>query len=91
MRDEGRFHLDGGDPDPADLEHVVAASGVPVEAVGVAAVLVSGAEPLARERSLRGLVLVPVEGHDRVAAHEQVADLLAAPSPRPLSSTMRAA
>ena len=73
--DERALDLDRRDPDAADLQHVVGAAGVPEVAVGVLVVLVAGLDPVAEERLLGLLVLVPVVGHGRVALDAQVADL----------------
>src|SRR5204863_3704972 len=62
-------------PHPARLDHVVGAAGVPEMARRILPVLVPGADPLAHERLLRALVLVPVAGARTVALDEQVADL----------------
>ena len=80
MLDERRLDLDRRDPDAAHLQHVVAAAVVPEVAVRVLVVLVPGLDPRAEERLLRLVVLVPVVGHRRVAAHAEVADL-ARPAP----------
>src|SRR5947208_2248285 len=49
-------------------------AGVPEAAVGIAPVLVTRPHPLAQERLLRALVLVPVAGAGAVALDEQIAD-----------------
>ena len=66
--DLGRRH-----PLPGDFEHVVGAAFVRVVAVRVEVVLVAGDVPLAFERGLRLLVLVPVVGGARVARDPEVA------------------
>src|SRR4029453_14046386 len=72
---QGPFHLDGRDPDPAALQHAAGAAAVPVYAGLFLVVLVPGLDPLAEERFLRLLVLVPVVRHRRVALDADVADL----------------
>src|SRR5919201_1119258 len=74
MVDEHVLHVDRGDPQPADLEHLVGAPDVDVGAVLAALVAVAGGEPVAAHARLRLLVLVPVEGGARVAADLEVAD-----------------
>jgi hypothetical protein len=58
--DQHALDFHGTDPDAAGLQHVVAAAAVPVIPVGVAVVLVAGADPFALDRRLGLLVLVPV-------------------------------
>ncbi len=50
MGDERGLHLEGRDPDPAHLEHVVGPAAVLVVPVGIALELVAGACPLTGER-----------------------------------------
>jgi len=59
---ERGLDLGGRDPLAGDLEHVVAPALVRVVAVRIEVVFVTGDVPLALERGLRFLVLVPVEG-----------------------------
>src|SRR6266542_2398445 len=75
MAHEGVLHLDRRDPDAPHLQHVVGAAAVPEVAVVVLVVLVARLDPVAKERGLGLLVLVPVIGHGRVALDLQVADL----------------
>src|SRR5438445_262429 len=56
-----RLDLDRRDPPAADLDHVVGAAFVPVEAVAVDPVAVAREEPVAEDRMFRLLVLRPVE------------------------------
>ena len=75
MLDQAVLDFDRADPDAADLEHVVAAPGVPEEAVGVLPVSVAGPDPAPLDRVAGLVVLVPVAGARGVAPHEQVADV----------------
>src|SRR5207249_162480 len=74
MLGERTFDLGRRHPHAARFDHVVAAAGVPEAAVGIAPVLVTRPHPLAHERLLRALVLVPVAGAGAVALDEQIAD-----------------
>src|SRR5215468_914458 len=74
MLDERRLDLGGRDPDATHLQHVVAATAVPVVAILVAIVLVASLDPRAAQRVLGLLVLVPIEGHRRIALDAQVPD-----------------
>src|SRR2546428_203943 len=73
--EECGLDLERRDPDPADLEKVVAPPVVRVVAVGARRVPVAGEDPLAAKRPLRLRALLPVEGGGRRAADLQVADL----------------
>src|SRR5690348_4544206 len=75
MLEQRRLDLDRRDPQPADFDHVVRATFVPVEAVFVLAVAVAAEEPLADDAPLRLFVLRPVEGKRAVAFHVEVAGL----------------
>src|SRR5262245_27963778 len=75
MREQRVLDLDRADPLSADLEHVVAAAAVPVETVGILAVAVARAHPFALDRRFRLLVLVPVRGAQRIAAHPEIPHL----------------
>ena len=75
MLDERRLDFGRRDPLPRDLEHVVAAALVGEIAVGVDVVLVAGDVPVALERGLRLLVLVPVVGGARVTGNPEVSRL----------------
>src|SRR5262245_2714074 len=81
MAHQRRFHLDGRDPDAADLQHVIGASAVPEVAVLVLVILVARLDPCAEERLLGLVVLVPVVRHRGVAFDAQVADLAARDRP----------
>src|SRR5216684_2887909 len=74
MLDQRVFDFDRTDPDAANLEHVVAAAGVPQKAVLVFGVLVASTDPLAFDGVARLVVLVPVARTRGVALNEQVAD-----------------
>src|ERR1700687_4385182 len=75
MLDQRVLDFHRADPDTTDLEHVVAAAGVPQEPVGVGGVLVAGADPVALD-GVPGLVmLVPIGGAGRIAFDQQVANL----------------
>jgi hypothetical protein len=74
MLHEGVLHVHRRDPEAADLEHVVDAAHVGVGAILGALVAIAGGKPVAQHRGLALLVLVPVEGRARVAAHEQGTD-----------------
>src|SRR5207245_8854312 len=72
--DQSVLDLHRTDPDAAHLKHVVGTSRIPVVAVGVARELVAGPDPVAFNRVLGSLMLVPVIGADAVAPDEKVAD-----------------
>ena len=73
--DQRGLDLEGADPDAADLEHVVGAALVAVEALGIAEVLVAGARPFALEGAARLRALVPVALGGGRAADQQLAGL----------------
>src|SRR5207244_4298357 len=68
MAHQGVLHVDRGDPQAADLEHVVHPPDVDVGAVLAALVAVAGGEPVAAHAALGLLVLVPVERRTRATA-----------------------
>ena len=70
-----RLDLERRDPDAAHLEHVVAAAGVGVVAVGVAHVLVAALGPAALEGLARLLAVAPVHQRRARALDVEVADL----------------
>src|SRR5262249_55154369 len=72
---QGRLELDRGEPDSSDLQHVVAAAGMPEVAVLVLAVAVARADPVPAHRAAGGLGFLPVEGHRRIAAYQEIAGL----------------
>src|SRR5260370_3284488 len=74
MFEQSAFDLHGTHPHAFDLHHVVGAANVPVIAVGIAIVLVSGAQPMALDGLFRLLVLVPVAGADRITLDQQIPD-----------------
>src|SRR5947209_6560970 len=61
------FHVDGRDPQAADLEHVVHPAYVAVDALLATGVAVAADKPRPEHRRLRLLVLMPVLGGTRVA------------------------
>src|SRR2546423_13889545 len=67
MFKERGLDLDRRDPKAADLDHVVGAALLTVEAILVRAVAVPGEEPLAQDRAFRLFVLRPVKGQGAVA------------------------
>src|SRR5438876_2943582 len=75
MLQQRGLDLDRRDPETADLDHVVASSLVPVEAVLVDAVSVAGEEPLAEDRAFRLLVLRPIEREGAVALDVEITGL----------------
>src|SRR5260370_35446411 len=72
MFEQSAFDLHGTHPHAFDLHHVVGAANVPVIAVGIAIVLVSGAQPMALGGFFRLLVLVPVAGAARITLDPQI-------------------
>src|SRR5262249_10461636 len=75
MFDQHALNLYWTDPYAAALQHVVGASGIPEEAVGILVILVAGADPVAFDGVLGALVLVPVEGTGAVGFHQKIADI----------------
>ena len=75
MLHQRRLDLERGDPDAAHLQHVVAAAGVGVVAVGVAHVLVAALGPAALEGLARLLAVAPVHQGRARALDVEVADL----------------
>ena len=69
MREKRVFHLDWRDPLASNLDHVVGPALVPIEAVLVHAVQITGDDPLAAHRLLRTGVLAPVGRGGAVASH----------------------
>src|SRR5437868_15452965 len=67
--------LDGRDPQPPDLDHVVGPALVPVEAVPVGPVAVAGGEVLADQRAPAAVAMVPVARKGTVALDRQLAEL----------------
>ena len=75
MGDQAGLDLDRGNPDAADLEHVVGAPAAHVTAGLVDGVGVAGAQPFTVEGCGGALGLVPVFGDEGLPADQQVAGL----------------
>ena len=75
MLHQGIFNLDGTDPQALDLHHVIGAADVPVIAIGIAIVLITGAQPMSLDGVFGFFMLVPVAGPDRVTLNKKVANL----------------
>ena len=73
MGDQRFLHLKRGDPDTADLQHLIAAALEAKVAVGIAGVGVAGVGPFTLKRAPRLDALVPVALGRAVAADDQFA------------------
>ncbi len=62
MGDQCSLYLHGRDPLTTDLEHVVGTTAVPVVAIGILIVFVTGVNPVAVDYVFGLFVLVPVVG-----------------------------
>src|ERR1019366_4893741 len=76
-----RLDLEGRDPDAAHLEHVVAAPGIGVVAVGVARILVAALGPAALEGLARALAVAPVHECRAGTPDVEIADLAVGDGP----------
>src|SRR2546423_15657032 len=76
MLDQGIFNLDGADPQAFDLHHVIGAADVPVIAIGIAIVLITGAQPMSLNGVFAFLVLVPVGGADGITLNKEIANFI---------------
>ena len=75
MLQQDALNLYGAYPQAFDLHHVIGAAHVPVVAVLVAIVLVTGAQPMSLDGVFGFFMLVPVAGADRVTLNKKVANL----------------
>src|SRR6516162_4554494 len=73
MLEQSVLDLNGAYPHAFYLHHVVGAAHIPVIAVSVSVVFVSGAQPVALNGLFRLFMLVPVARADRIALDEQIA------------------
>src|SRR5947207_10739391 len=76
MLHQSIFNLDGTNPQTLDLHHVIGAADVPVIAIGIAIVLITGAQPMSLDGVFAFVVLVPVGGTDGIALNKEIANLI---------------
>src|SRR5579875_131951 len=74
MGDQRCLYLDRRNPLPADLEHIIGASAVPVVALFVLVILIAGMNPVTVDHIFGLLMLVPVVRGGAVPLDQQVAD-----------------
>src|SRR4051812_26390585 len=74
VRDERRLDFRRRHPDTRDLQHVIGAAAVGVEAIRIDAVLVAALGPAADERAAALLAVVPVVGRRRRTGDLQLAE-----------------